>query len=147
MSGLVFVDTNVLVYRRDLSEPDKQPVAQEWLEMLWRERAGRISVQVLQEYYVTVTAKLQPGLERESAQEDVRALTAWRPIPPDLELLESAWDVETRFGFSFWDALVVGGARRAGCAYLLTEDLQDGQVVEGVTIVNPFRHTPRSVLG
>ncbi|MBI4539827.1 MAG: hypothetical protein HY704_10010 [Gemmatimonadetes bacterium] len=81
MTGLVFVDTNILVYSRDASEPEKQPRAMEWLELLWRSRRGRISVQVLEEYYVTVTGKLKPGMDRAVARSDVRAFEAWKPNP------------------------------------------------------------------
>src|SRR5712692_5673330 len=70
--GLVFVDTNVLVYARDSSERTKHPRARAWLEMLWRERTGRLSTQVLHEYYVTVTRNLKPGLRADEAREDVR---------------------------------------------------------------------------
>ncbi len=90
MSVRVFVDTNVLVYARDSSEPEKQPRAAQWLEKLWRARAGRLSLQVLQEYYVTVTQKLDPGLDLARARSDVRALAAWQPIVPDIWLLEDA---------------------------------------------------------
>ena len=79
MSALCFVDTNVLVYSRDASEPDKQPRAHEWLTALWRHRCGRTSIQVLNEYYVTVTRKLKPGLSEEEAWKDIDDLWAWQP--------------------------------------------------------------------
>lgn len=78
----VFVDTNVLVYARDARDPRKQTAAAEWLAELWASRRGRISAQVLQEYYVTVTAKLDPGLSLEEAREDVIALRSWHPLAP-----------------------------------------------------------------
>lgn len=142
MSGLVFVDTNVLVYLRDSTEPDKQRRAAEWMARLWDTEEGRTSVQVLQEYYVTVTAKLDPGLSPEEAREDVLALRAWKPLFPDQGILEDAWSVEDRWGFSFWDALVVASARRLGCSVLLTEDLQDGQDLDGLVIRSPFSTPP-----
>ncbi|NJD11820.1 MAG: PIN domain-containing protein [Gemmatimonadetes bacterium] len=141
----VFVDTNVLVYARDGSERRKQPRAAEWLLRLWQERRGRLSTQVLQEYYVVVTSQLKPGLAPASAREDVRLLQAWQPVAPDLALLESAWDVQDRYRLSFWDAQVVAAAERCGAAYLLTEDLQDGQELGGVRVVNPFVHEPASL--
>jgi predicted nucleic acid-binding protein len=142
----VFVDTNVLVYARDASEPDKQPRARAWMDALWRARAGRISVQVIEEYYVTVTTKLDPGLDAEEARSDVRALGAWRPLPLDADLVASAWEVEDRYIFSFWDALVVAAARRAGCRRLLSEDLQAGQDLGELQVVDPFEVTPDEVL-
>lgn len=141
-----FVDTNVLLYARDASEPEKQPLAREWMDALWTARAGRISVQVLHEYYVTVTAKLDPGLAPAEARADVRALSAWRPLPLDAEMAETAWEVEDRHGFSFWDALIVAACRRAACSYLLTEDLQDGQDLGGFEVVDPFSRKPTDLL-
>jgi len=79
MSDNIFVDTNVLVYSRDLSEPEKQPQALAWMNHLWSTRTGRTGFQVLQEFYVTVTQKLVPGLDQESAREDVRSLLSWGP--------------------------------------------------------------------
>lgn len=138
----LFVDTNVLVYARDASEPDKQPRARDWLASLWRTQDGRISFQVLHEYYVTVTRKLDPGLDREEARADVRDLLSWRPISMDEWVLEDAWSTERRFGLAYWDALIVASARAAGCERLLTEDLQHNQDFDGVTIVNPFLASP-----
>ena len=139
MTGLFFVDTNILVYARDKSESAKQPLAREWLEHLWKTQQGRISIQVLQEYYQVVTRRLQPGLMRSIAQEDIRDLMTWGPVAVDRQVLEHAWVAEEQFGLSWWDALIVGAARKAGCRYLLTEDLQNGQDLDGLTIVDPFR--------
>ena len=135
----VFVDTNVLVYARDASEPEKQPPAAAWVEHLWRTRTARLSYQVLQEYYATMTRKLRPGLAAEQARADVRDLLAWRPVPVGAELVEAGWSVEDRFGLSCWDALIVAAARIAGCEHLLTEDLQHGAEFEGLRVVDPFR--------
>ena len=139
MTGLFFVDTNILVYARDTSESEKQPLAREWLEHLWKTHQGRISMQVLQEYYQVATRRLEPGLKREIAREDIRDLMAWSPVAIDRQVLEHAWVAEEQFRLSWWDALIVGAARQAGCRYLLTEDLQDSQDLDGLTIVDPFR--------
>ena len=138
MTALYFVDTNLLVYGRDASEPEKQPVADAWLERLWRSHTGRLSMQVLQEYYQVVTRRLSPGLDPRIARDDIRDLLKWQPVPMDQQVLERAWAVEEAFGFSWWDALIVGAAHCAGCDYLLTEDLQDGQNLEGLTVIDPF---------
>jgi predicted nucleic acid-binding protein len=137
-----FVDTNVLVYARDASEPDKQPRAEAWMQHLWRTRSGRTSVQVLNEYYVTVTRKLSPGLDRSSACDDVRDFGAWRPAVVDDSTMTLAWDLEDRFSLSWWDSLVVASAIELGCDTLLTEDLQDGQRFDGLVVKNPFLHAP-----
>lgn len=142
MADRVFVDTNVLVYLRDSTEPEKQAGAAEWMARLWETGAGRISTQVLQEYYVTVTWKLDPGLPAAEAREDVLALRAWTPLEPGLDLLDDAWSVQDRYDFSFWDALIVAAARRLDCAVLLTEDLQDGQNLDGLVVRSPFLHAP-----
>ena len=87
MTGPVFVDTNVLLYARDASERDKQKRANAWLVYLWRSRAGRLSMQVLYEFYVTVTEKLRPGIDRKAARRDVRNLMAWHPARLDRTVL------------------------------------------------------------
>lgn len=142
MAERVFVDTNVLVYHRDTTDPEKQAAAAEWMAHLWGTGAGRTSLQVLREYYVTVTSKLTPGLPAADAREDVLALRAWDPLEPGLDLVDDAWSVEDRYGFAFWDALIVAAARRLDCAVLLTEDLQDGQALDGLRVRNPFLHAP-----
>jgi predicted nucleic acid-binding protein len=147
MSGTVFVDTNVLVYVRDRTDEDKQRLAAEWLAALWETRLGRLSVQVLQEYYITLAMKLKPARTAEEVREDVIALHAWRPATINLETIERAWEFEDRFAFSWWDSLIVAAAVRMRCRYLLSEDLQDGQVVDGLTIVSPFTRSPVNVLG
>lgn len=142
MNAKVFVDTNVLVYFRDSSEPEKQPRAAHWLTTLWESRLGRISFQVLTEYYVTVTQKLDPGLSKQEARSDVNSLLTWSPIAIDPPLLQAAWTIQDRHGFSWWDSLIAAAAQRQGCTYLLSEDFQDGQTIDGITILDPFRHTP-----
>jgi predicted nucleic acid-binding protein len=145
MTATVFVDTNVLVYYRDAAQAEKQRLAASWLRHLWESRKGRLSVQVLNEYYYTVTRKLASPLAPEQARLDVRRLRAWSPVPLDGTLLEAAWQAESRFRLSFWDALVVAAARTAGCRYLLTEDLQHEQDLDGVRVVDPFLVGPEAV--
>ena len=142
MSATIFVDTNVLLYARDASEPVKQPLARHWLDELWSRRIGRSSFQVMHEYYVAVTRKLKPGLTHAEAQADIRDLLTWRPLVADQEIVEDAWWLEARFELSYWDALVVAAARAARCERLLTEDLRDGQDLDGLIVTNPFTATP-----
>lgn len=141
MTAPVFVDTNVLLYARDASEPAKQPRADEWLRYLWRGQLGRTSVQVLSEYYVNVTRKLDPGLTSEEAWDDLRALLTWRPQAIDTPLLERAREIERRYRLGWWDSLVVAAAQAQGCTLLLSEDFQDGAVYGGVTVRSPFTLT------
>lgn len=137
-----FVDTNVLVYARQDRELTKQSVAAGWLEHLWASDSGRVSTQVLNEYYVTITRKVDPPAAIEDARADVGDFASWRPVGIDEELIAAAWDIEDRYGFHFWDALVVAAAKASGCDTLLTEDLQDGQDLDGLLVVNPFVHPP-----
>lgn len=143
----VFVDTNVLVYARDRTDEEKQRRALAWVASLWEHRAGRLSWQVLQEYYVTLTRKLDPPRERAAAREDVTSLVTWRPIPIDLSTIDAAWGIEDRYGLSWWDALIVAAAQAGECQYLLSEDLQDGQSFDGLEVVDPFAHTFDAVAG
>jgi predicted nucleic acid-binding protein len=138
MTGHHFVDSNVLVYRHDADEPAKQERARAVLESLWRTRAGRLSTQVLHEFYVTATRKLATPVPCAVARQEIRLLTSWKPVALTVALSEQAWRVEDRFGLSWWDSLIVAAARQANCAYLLTEDLQDGQDLDGLLVVNPF---------
>jgi predicted nucleic acid-binding protein len=144
MTALVFVDTNVLLYRHDIAKPEKQEAAAAWLSHLWRVRSGRVSLQVLQEFYVNSTQKLKPGLDRQTAREEIRDLMTWNPISIDARLIEGAWSLQDRFGFSFWDSLIASAARIAGCRFLLTEDLQHDQDLNGVRVLNPFIARPSS---
>ena len=137
-----FVDTNVLVYARDSAETNKQHRAHQWLEHLWKERTGRLSYQVLQEYYVTVTKKLSPGLTFADARDDVKTFTVWNPLAIDSKASDGAWSIQDRFGFSWWDSLIVAAAQILNCEFVLSEDLQHRQIIDGVTIVNPFKMEP-----
>jgi len=140
MTAPVFVDTNVLIYALDEADRKKQQLAQAWRMELWKSRRGRISYQVLQEFYVKVTQKWPTARER--ARAEVRDLLAWQPVAADATLLERAWKIQDRYRFSFWDALIVAAARVASCRYLLTEDLQADQEIYGILVVNPFAHGP-----
>ena len=142
----VFVDTNVLVYARDRSEADKQRRAADWMANLWDTGLGRLSYQVIQEYYVTLTSKLDPPRSTEDAREDVTTLGAWNPVGIDQRTIEAAWDVQDRYGYSWWDSLIVAAALQSGSRYLLTEDLQTGQVIDAMTIISPFLQEPEEIL-
>lgn len=135
---LTFVDTNVLVYAHDRSESRKQPMAQTLLEGLWASRTGALSTQILQEFYVVATRKFDPPMSRRAAREVVALYAMWPLVQIDFPLILTASRLEERHKLSFWDALVVEAARRAGATRLLTEDLQSGRLIGGVRIENPF---------
>jgi predicted nucleic acid-binding protein len=145
MTALVFVDTNVLVYQLDGRDPGKQARAQAWLEHLWSTRNGRVSFQVLAELYVTLTRKLAPGLDTDTARKVVRTLAAWQPLTLDDTVFTEAWAVQDRFGLSWWDSLIVAAARVASCSYLLTEDLQHDQELDGLRVIDPSRVPPSAI--
>lgn len=135
---LTFVDINVLAYAHDRSETAKQPVARALLDGLWRDRAGVLSTQVLQELYVVVTRKFDPPMPRDAARELVVLYGTWPVVQVDVPLVLAASELEERHALSFWDALVLEAARRAGATRLLTEDLQAGRRIGGVDIESPF---------
>jgi predicted nucleic acid-binding protein len=138
MTARIFVDTNVFVYAKQAREPVKQPLAARWLERLWSDQTGRTSVQVLNEYYTTLTRKIKPAVPAADAWDDVKNLIAWNPQAMDLELLHRGREVEQRYRSSWWDSLIIAAAQLQNCALLLTEDLQDRSVYGGVTVRNPF---------
>jgi predicted nucleic acid-binding protein len=140
MSEPVFVDTNVLVYWVDGSDPVKQRKAALWIEELWKTRNGRVSFQVLQEFFFAST-KRNPDMI-EPVRREIRNLFSWRPLSIDAPVLERAWKSQDRYRLSFWDALIVAAAKASSCRWLLTEDLQAGQDLDGVIVVSPFLHTP-----
>lgn len=143
MTGPVFVDTNVLVYDRDRRDALKHDQARAWMTALWQQRGlGVVSTQVLTEFYWTVTRKLRPGLEEAIARRYVQSLCAWEVVGVDQPAISDAWALQDRFELSFWDALTVATARAGRCSVLLTEDLQDGQDLDGLLVVSPFAHTP-----
>ena len=149
MTGPVFVDTNVIVYRYDTKDPKKQVRADDWHTLVWNTRSGRLSFQVLQESYATLTRKLKPAMAGADAQQIVRSLAAWRPVTIDLAILERAWILQERHSLSWWDALIVATAQTCQCKVLLTEDLQHGQEFGTVRVIDPFaspERTPADVL-
>jgi predicted nucleic acid-binding protein len=138
---IVFVDTNVLVYAHDASETARQPIAEAALAELWNRRGGALSTQVLQEFYVVATRKFDPPMPRREARDLVDAYSNWQLVQIDVPLILAASQLEERHTLSFWDALIVEAARRAGAGRLVTEDLQAGQRLAGVLIDNPFSST------
>lgn len=136
MTDVVFVDTNILIYAHDRDAGEKRARAAQALEQLWDERTGRLSVQVLQEFYVTVTQKLATA--RASAREIIRTYTPWVHHPTTPETILRASEIAELAQLSFWDALIVASAEQVGASQLYTEDLNAGQIIVGVKIVNPL---------
>ena len=145
MTALVFVDTNVLVYRHDSADPPKQARADEWISFLAEQRLARISFQVLQELYVTLTRKLDPGFSGSEAREIARDLAVWEPVAINFEILERAWILEKRYSISWWDALIVAAPQSCQCNALLSEDLKHGQKYGAVEVIDPFSRAELSL--
>jgi predicted nucleic acid-binding protein len=143
MTAPVFVDSNVFLYALDKADLEKQQAALKWRAELWKSRRGRVSFQVLGEFYVNAIRILPTA--RDEARAEVRDLLAWRPVVTDAKLLEQGWKIQDRYQFSYWDALIVAAAKTSSCGYLLTEDLQAGQNLDGVEVVNPFLCEPESI--
>ena len=137
MNDRVFVDTNVLVYADDLDAGDKRGVAQTLLQELIAESRAVVSTQVIQEFFVAATRKL--GVPADIARRKVELLLRLDVVLVRPELILSAIDLSRLRSLSFWDALVVRSAASAGCGRLVTEDLNHGQVIDGVRIENPFK--------
>ncbi|MGA2514125.1 MAG: PIN domain-containing protein [Candidatus Limnocylindrales bacterium] len=140
--GRTFVDTNVLVYAHDADEIEKQPIARAVLEQLWADRSGVVSTQVLQEFYVVATRKFSPPMRRSEAREIVALYSTWSVVQVDVALILDATALEELAQLSFWDALVVEAARRAGTERLLSEDFGAGRRIGGIEIENPFQTVP-----
>jgi predicted nucleic acid-binding protein len=138
MSGKKFVDTNILLYSRDSSEPHKQSIAANLIRSLWIERTGRISVQVLNEYFVNVTQKLKPGLSKNDAWLDLQDLAVWNPVSIDMALLHKGKSFQDQYSLSWWDALILAAADQSGCNTVYSEDLSHGQPYFGIQVINPF---------
>jgi len=131
-----FLDTNILIYADDLDGGDKREVARGILRDALTTAGGVVSTQVLQEFFVIATRKL--GIDAEITRRKVALVAQMDLVQVRLDLILGAIDLHRLHHLSFWDALIVKGAASAGCTRLLTEDLQDGQVIDGVRVSNPF---------
>lgn len=140
MSARVFVDTNVLLYWFDETAAAKQQRASDWMRHLWATGSGRLSWQVLQEFYASGTRRL--GIREDLARRTVRQLAEWDPLAPSLFLLERAWTWRDAAQLNFWDSLIVAAAEASGARYLLTEDLQTGRRLGDLTVISPFSTAP-----
>lgn len=133
-----FVDTNVLVYAFDRSDPGRQQRAAELLSDLLERKAAVLSVQVLREFYVVVRHKIAVPISHDQACSIISSLAVLHVIDDTLPLLEEGLEVCHENQLSLWDALIVVAARAGGCAVLYTEDLTHGQVIRGIQVKNPF---------
>jgi predicted nucleic acid-binding protein len=137
MPARSFFDTNVLIYADDRAVPAKQRSALALVAEHRRAGTGVVSLQVLQEYFVTVTRKLRvdPGVARRK----VELLSEFDVASPELADILAAIDLHRLHNLSFWDALIIRSAKQAGCSVLFSEDMQHTRDLDGLQIVNPFK--------
>jgi predicted nucleic acid-binding protein len=138
MPGPDFMDTTVLVYAYDVTDPAKQSIAQ---DLVRKAVVGRlvISTQVLAEFAATLLHKLNPAPPSGDVIALLDALAPIRLIPPDNEIVRRAVEARTAYGLHFYDGMIVAAAERAGCERIWSEDLNSGQKYFGVTVANPFQ--------
>jgi predicted nucleic acid-binding protein len=137
--GKVFVDTNVLIYAYDRAAGQKHEDAAKIMRDLWDNGRGVISMQVLQEFFVTVTGKIAKPLDTLTAREVVRDLLKWNPVVTTGDILIEAIDIHSAHKYSLWDSLIIASAIEGGAATLLSEDLSDRHTVKTMVIRNPFK--------
>lgn len=141
-TGPVFVDTNVILYAFDDTDALKQARSRDWLTACWRRRCGRVSSQVMNEFYANARRRFAKSVSADEARSEVRRYQQWKPWPVDHATIETAWAVESRWRLNYWDALMVAAAQHMGCSWLLTEDLQHGLRIDQLLVVNPFLAAP-----
>lgn len=139
----VFLDTNILVYTIDKKDRDKQDQSRSLIKRISSDHVPVISTQVLQEFYNAITSKLK--VDQIVAKNVLHSYRNMEIVSADLVLIEQAVDISVLFQLSFWDSLIVAAAEQANCSILVTEDLNDGQKIRGIEIVNPFKNPDFSI--
>jgi len=134
-----FLDTNILVYAYDRSAGNKHSLAVQLMEGCWKNENGRLSIQVLQEFFVMVTRKIATPLDHQTAQQIVADLANWRLHAPEASDLLQAINLQQSYQLAFWDAMIMQSATSLGCKQLLSEDLNHGQTYGDVQVINPFK--------
>ena len=133
-----FVDTNIIVYCFDDAAPQKKVKAISIMDELWDSRKGVLSLQVLKEFFVTVTLKLQNKMDLADAISVVNDLMTWNLFLETKASFAKSIDIVNKYGFSIWDAGILSSAIMSNCAVLYSEDMQNNQIIEGMRIINPF---------
>jgi len=138
MTGKPFVDTNILIYAHDLDAGKKHEQARDLIGGLWKAGGGVLSTQVLQEFYVNLTRKIPQPISPAVARNLITLYRTWQVEINTVDTLLRASEYQERNQLSFWDAMIVASAVQGGATELLTEDLNAGQLIQGVRVVNPF---------
>jgi predicted nucleic acid-binding protein len=138
MKDKVFLDTNILIYAHDMDAGLKHDMALSIIEKIWEEEIGIISTQVIQEFYVNVTRKIPNPITPVQARGIILNYFSWQVEAIEPQTILSASEIEEKYILSFWDSLIIATASQSEAGKILTEDLNDGQIIEGVLIENPF---------
>ncbi|HMD73802.1 MAG TPA: PIN domain-containing protein [Steroidobacteraceae bacterium] len=146
-NDLVFVDTNILIYAHDRDAGIRRERASQALDHLWQSRTGRTSVQVLQEFFAVASGKLKSAVGVAAAREVIRTYASWVAAPTGVNTVLRAIEIAEVAQISFWDGMIVAAAELSGATTLFTEDLNDGQVIAGILVVNPLADAPHRVPG
>ena len=141
MSDKTFIDTNILVYAHDLDNELKHSVAKKIIIDMWESKTGVLSTQVLQEFYVMLTRKIPRPIEKTVVRGLIKSYLNLDVVVITGDIILHASEIEESFKLSFWDALIVSAAYSRNVTSILTEDLNEGQKIEGILIVNPFSDT------
>ncbi len=134
-----FCDTNVVVYAYDSTAGTKREEARALLQRLWQSGEGAVSVQILQELFVTLTRKVTPALGIGDARRIITDIATWQVFAPTAHDVIDAIDAAARWRISFWDAMLLVSAQAVGASVVWSEDLNAGQAFNGVLVQNPFR--------
>ena len=137
MNAPDFLDTNVFLYAYDPTDQKKQRIAQ---DLVRRAQAGDLltSVQVLAEFAATLMHKTSVAVRPKDVAAVLEVLSPIRVVTPDVYLIRRAVEARSEYGIHFYDGMIVAAAEQAGCARILSEDLNAGQTYFGVIVVNPF---------
>ena len=138
MTAVAFVDSNILIYAYDADAGAKREKAARTLTDLWESGSGRLSVQVLQEFFVNATRKLAEPIALAMAREIVRDYSTWIHEPTSADTVIRAFDIAQMAQLNFWDALIVAAAEQVDAAQIYSEDLNTGQIIAGIQIINPL---------
>jgi len=133
-----FIDTNIIIYAYDITAGKKHKIAGDILAELWMSNLGMISTQVLQEFFVNVVQKIPKPMNKQKAKEVVKDFLKWHVVVNTGDSIIEAIDISTEYGYSFWDSMIIEAALTGGASVLISEDFQDGQAINGITIKNPF---------
>ncbi len=136
MKGKTFVDTNILIYSLDNNYPDKQKISRKKLSMLGKSKTGVISTQVMQEFYVITTKKYKR--DQIKIKNLLKFYENYEIVQISVNLIHEAIDISILNQLSFWDSLIISAAVQAKCSSILTEDMNHGQIINGLRIINPF---------